>query len=402
MARIVLGMAASHGPLLATPPEQWDERVEADKRNPALIYRDGTFKFDELARLRASENLEDQIRLPVKQQRYDACQRAMAEMARVFKEAKPDVAILVGNDQMEVFEDDNIPAFMVCFGETRRQHPVHPRSRRSACRPASRSPSRTITARPPRPIPAIPGSAAISSRSWCSAISTWRHRRGCRSPRPPTFPVCRTPTASSIAASCRRISFPRCRSSSTPSIRPTSRACGAASRSERRSPKPIASWEGDLRVAVIGSGGMSHFVVDEELDRRFLDAMKRKDADALLSIPPYNFRSGTSELKNWIPVAGAMKEVGLDMTVIDYQPLYRSVGRHRQRHGLRLLAVMRNVGDFLQAPGDRRLRVHARSSERGARGRPCSTDRGRLPCLSGARPTLGRLHVLQSKGGHRR
>ena len=42
----------------------------------------------------------------------------MAEMARVFKEAKPDVAILVGNDQMEVFEDANIPTFMVCFGET--------------------------------------------------------------------------------------------------------------------------------------------------------------------------------------------------------------------------------------------------------------------------------------------
>src|ERR1700749_4185041 len=95
MAKIVLGMGASHGPLLATPPEQWGGRVEADRRNPALVYRDGTFKFDELAKL-----------------------RAMAEMARVFKEAKPDVAILVGNDQMEVFEEANIPAFMVCFGET--------------------------------------------------------------------------------------------------------------------------------------------------------------------------------------------------------------------------------------------------------------------------------------------
>jgi 3-O-methylgallate 3,4-dioxygenase len=86
----------------------------------------------------------------------------------------------------------------------------------------------------------------------------------------------------------------------------------------------IESWEPDLRVAVIGSGGMSHFVVDEELDRRFLDAMKRKDDGALISIPAYNFRSGTSELKNWIPVAGAMNEIGLNMTLIDYQPLYRS------------------------------------------------------------------------------
>ena len=29
MAKIVLGMGASHGPLLATPPEQWGGRVEA-------------------------------------------------------------------------------------------------------------------------------------------------------------------------------------------------------------------------------------------------------------------------------------------------------------------------------------------------------------------------------------
>ena len=76
----------------------------------------------------------------------------------------------------------------------------------------------------------------------------------------------------------------------------------------------VATWDEDLRVAVIGSGGMSHFVVDEELDRGFLGAMQRKDTDALIAIPPYNFRSGTSELKNWIPVAGAMNEVGLEMS----------------------------------------------------------------------------------------
>jgi len=118
MAKIVLGMGASHGPLLATPPEQWDQRVEADRRNSALAYRDGTFKFEELAKLRAKENLQAQIELSTKQKRYDACQRAMAEMARVFKAARPDVAVLIGNDQMEVFEDANIPAFMVCFGES--------------------------------------------------------------------------------------------------------------------------------------------------------------------------------------------------------------------------------------------------------------------------------------------
>ena len=110
--------------------------------------------------------------------------------------------------------------------------------------------------------------------------------------------------------------------SSTPSIRPTSRRRCFSLGKARANAK--TSWDADLRVAVIGSGGVPHFVVDEELDRAFLDAMKRKDAEALISIPPYNYRSGTSELKNWIPVAGAMKEVGLQLTIIVPQPLYRS------------------------------------------------------------------------------
>src|SRR5262245_65490107 len=108
-------MGASHGPLLATPPEQWDQRVEADRRNPALAYRDGTFKFEELAKLRAKENLQEQIKLPTKQKRYDACQRAMAEMARVFKAARPEVAVLIGTDQMAEYETANIHAYMMLF-----------------------------------------------------------------------------------------------------------------------------------------------------------------------------------------------------------------------------------------------------------------------------------------------
>ncbi len=182
MAKIVLGMGASHGPLLATPPEQWGGRVEADRRNPALVYRDGTFKFEELAKLRAKENLEQQIELPVKQKRYDACQRAMAEMARVFKEAKPDVAILVGNDQMEVFEDANIPAFLVCFGETVDNIPFsEEQKKRSAARHRDRraEPSRQDRADLSGPSQARPPPDRDAD---AVTISTWRRRRGCRNP----------------------------------------------------------------------------------------------------------------------------------------------------------------------------------------------------------------------------
>jgi 3-O-methylgallate 3,4-dioxygenase len=75
-------------------------------------------------------------------------------------------------------------------------------------------------------------------------------------------------------------------------------------------------------VAVIGSGGLSHFVIDEELDHQILKAMQAKDAVALGELPQRRLNSGTSEVRNWIATAGAVEQ--LDMTLIDYVPCYRS------------------------------------------------------------------------------
>jgi hypothetical protein len=86
----------------------------------------------------------------------------------------------------------------------------------------------------------------------------------------------------------------------------------------------VDSWTDDWSVAVIASGGMTHFVVDEELDTSILDGIKKGDADALSRIPESMFQSGTSEIKNWIVAAGAMTEAGLSMNLLDYVPCYRS------------------------------------------------------------------------------
>lgn len=86
----------------------------------------------------------------------------------------------------------------------------------------------------------------------------------------------------------------------------------------------IGSWDSTRRVVVVGSGGMSHFVVDEELDRRFLSAIRQRDMNALFAIPSHCYLSGSSELKNWIPLAGAMMPTELNMTLVDYVACYRS------------------------------------------------------------------------------
>src|SRR5439155_8695265 len=57
----------------------------------------------------------------------------------------------------------------------------------------------------------------------------------------------------------------------------------------------IESWHEDARVAVIASGGLSHFVVDEELDRMVLGGLERKDATTLSSIPRHKLYSAASE-----------------------------------------------------------------------------------------------------------
>ena len=54
----------------------------------------------------------------------------------------------------------------------------------------------------------------------------------------------------------------------------------------------IKSFDGFGRVAVMASGGLTHFVIDEDLDRKILAAMKSGDEAALEAIPESLFKVG--------------------------------------------------------------------------------------------------------------
>src|SRR4030095_13847852 len=62
----------------------------------------------------------------------------------------------------------------------------------------------------------------------------------------------------------------------------------------------VAEWKDSSAVAVIASGGLSHFVVDERLDRTLLGALERNDAAALRSIPRQWLHSAGAEAVHWI------------------------------------------------------------------------------------------------------
>ena len=92
MAKIVLGMVSSHGPLLITPPEQWTGRIEADRRNPALFFRNRTYQFDALVEARAGENLEPELALDVRQQRFAACREMIEALMEATSSVRPRTA----------------------------------------------------------------------------------------------------------------------------------------------------------------------------------------------------------------------------------------------------------------------------------------------------------------------
>src|SRR5690606_31492453 len=81
-----------------------------------------------------------------------------------------------------------------------------------------------------------------------------------------------------------------------PPNQPSAKRCYQLGRVVREA---IESWDSDCRVAVIASGGLSHCVVDERLDRSLLDAMVANDASALESVPAVDLQSGSSEILNW-------------------------------------------------------------------------------------------------------
>src|SRR5215510_6065885 len=107
MAKIVLAMATTHGPQLHTTVEQWQLRVKADKsrKHP---FRDAVYSFDELVALRRDEGLEAKSSMEAQRSYHARCHAAMDKLADQWDAVKPDVAVILGNDQDEIYKTDQL------------------------------------------------------------------------------------------------------------------------------------------------------------------------------------------------------------------------------------------------------------------------------------------------------
>lgn len=322
MAEIVLGIWTTHGPSLALDPADWTIRVPADKkgRHP---FRGRVYDFDSLAALRADEDLAARSTLEERTRHALGCKAAIDRMAELYAEAKPDIAVIFGNDQGEVFLEDMSPALAVFDGATiwnqpttEHQIPKVPPGLYEA-EWGHNPPARTEYPGHPELATAITRNAVaegfdvarfsiIQERedNWASGIGHafgFIHRRIMLDRVIPQVPIFFN--------------------TFYPPNQPTARRCFEFGRSVGRT---IRDWKTDARVAVFGSGGMTHFVIDEAFDRFVLDCLDRRDSEALCGIDERLLQSGTSEFKNWIGAAGCLFETGLQGGTIGYEPCYRS------------------------------------------------------------------------------
>src|SRR5438034_3631606 len=108
MADLVLGIGTSHTPLLSLPADRGPAYARRDERNPELAFPpEGLVMSYEEALHRVAPEVRARYRGPEPfQAQAEACQRALDELSGTLRGMKPDITVIIGDDQDEWFYDD--------------------------------------------------------------------------------------------------------------------------------------------------------------------------------------------------------------------------------------------------------------------------------------------------------
>src|SRR5216683_2084472 len=313
MARIVLGMASSHTPMLNAPPTDWPRFIERDSARTNLLDTEGHLTSYDAQLKHAPPGITSEIAPERMRTRHGAVQGAISRLGEYLRDAKLDALIVVGDDQEELYHSDNMPGILVYYGETIRNVPMAPVAEPNW---GWRASARWHEEKVPRDYP-------VDSRLARHLIDELIERE---------FDVAASDGVADGEGEGHAIGFvhkrilqevvpivPVCVNTYYPPNQPTPRRCYRLGQAISAA---VESYPKDIRVGIVGSGGLSHFVVDEALDRGFLDLLRHKDAAAIESLPREKLNSGSSEIRNWIAVAGAVEHLSLEWSL--YEPGYRT------------------------------------------------------------------------------
>jgi Catalytic LigB subunit of aromatic ring-opening dioxygenase len=316
MAEIVIGLGTSHSPLCATDAPMWEQRAISDRSNPELFDLEGELRsYDDLARINRSYEREASIANLTQQSRM--VQASLDRLADALAAARPDVVLIVGDDQHELFDAGNLPAISIFYGDKGITHTFG--TRRIGDPEFMRVLSKAYAMDEHHEFECdgefargliehlIESGIDIGA---CGKVSTpdthgFGHAYG--------FVMTR------LMTKVRARVVPVMLNTYYPPNQPTPARCYAIGRAIRAA---IDASPLNRRVAVVASGGLSHFVTNEPLDHRIINALKTGDATDLCRLPVKLLKSGASEIRNWIAVAGILD--GVKTTWLEYVPVYRT------------------------------------------------------------------------------
>jgi hypothetical protein len=304
MAKIVLGIGTSHSPQLSVRASEWQVLREKDEHDPRLDYQ-GLLK-------RAKSDIQTELTPEKFRRRDEACQKAIKTLGDALQGANVDVVVVFGDDQHEQFQDDNMPTFAIYHGKS--------------------LPVVTHTGRNPATW------KQAEERGWAETEPEYEAGQSLaehlvRSLVNDEFDIARCNQLRKEIGVGHAFSFlyrrilpggklpmvPVMVNTYYPPNQPTPKRCYAFGQSVRRG---IESWNSDKRVAVMASGGLSHVVIDEEIDQMTIAGLRNKDPQILWRLPRERLRGGTSEILNWVALAGVVDS--MELKYLEYVTTYRS------------------------------------------------------------------------------
>lgn len=265
MAEIVLGIGASHTPLLALDSAQWSHRAAADYANTRLNLSDGRWVSYPDLLAEVGPRYQDVVTPADLDRKAKICEAALDRLAGALRAAAPDVVVIIGDDQGELFGPGNRPAVAIFHGteivtsDKFGQHDT-PEWMRQVGRGYMMDDTHTLAGHPPLALELIQGlvdkgvDIATSATVEDPKKAAFGHAFG--------FIVKRLFGGRSIPV------VPVLLNTYFPPNVPTASRCHDIGLALAEA---ITASTSPWRVAVVASGGLSHFVVDEALDRRVIE-----------------------------------------------------------------------------------------------------------------------------------
>ena len=318
MARIVLGLGTSHTPMLLANDETLSRFAETDAN---IKHRDKEGRPATYAELleRADPKMAALVAPAELVARQNKARGAIAHLKQTLAQAKLDTLIVMGDDQDESYLEDCRPAFAVYYGETilnsNEQHEFY---RQHFPEWYVKNRQAFFEDDKPRSYP-VDAKLALHLIDWLmehgfDPASSKTLRKGEGEGHAVAYVHRRVMDAEKLVPV-----VPIFLNTYFAPNQPRPKRCYELGRAIREA---VETYPADMRVGIIASGGLSHFLVDEDFDRAILKACADKDAKFLQNLPRNKLNAGSSEILNWVGIAGACEH--LDLNWFEYVPGYRT------------------------------------------------------------------------------